>query len=76
MSKDLERCDRVARKFRAGIVWINTYRAVSAMAPIGGFNNSGYGRESGIDSVLAYTELKTVWINLSQAPMPDPFVMR
>ncbi|WP_147461003.1 aldehyde dehydrogenase family protein, partial [Pseudomonas savastanoi] len=49
---------------------------VSAMAPIGGFKNSGYGRESGIDSVLAYTELKTVWINLSQAPMPDPFVMR
>jgi acyl-CoA reductase-like NAD-dependent aldehyde dehydrogenase len=48
----------------------------SAMAPIGGFKNSGYGRESGIDSVLAYTELKTVWINLSQAPMPDPFVMR
>jgi len=49
---------------------------VSAMAPIGGFKNSGYGRESGIDSVLAYTELKTVWINLSTAPMPDPFVMR
>ncbi|MDP9940252.1 aldehyde dehydrogenase [Ectopseudomonas alcaliphila] len=75
-TRDLGRAHRMARDVRSGIIWVNTYRAVSAMAPIGGFHNSGYGRESGIDSVLAYTELKTVWINLSQAPMPDPFVMR
>lgn len=75
-TRDLGRAHRMAKGVRSGIVWVNTYRAVSAMAPIGGFKNSGYGRESGIDSVLAYTELKTVWINLSQAPMPDPFVMR
>jgi len=75
-TRDLARAHRLARDVRSGIIWVNTYRAVSAMAPIGGFKNSGYGRESGIDSVLAYTELKTVWINLSQAPMPDPFVMR
>jgi len=75
-TRDLGRAHRLARDVRSGIIWVNTYRAVSAMAPIGGFKNSGYGRESGIDSVLAYTELKTVWINLSQEPMPDPFVMR
>lgn len=75
-TRDLGRAHRLARDIRSGIIWVNTYRAVSAMAPIGGFKNSGYGRESGIDSVLAYTETKTVWINLSQAPMPDPFVMR
>ncbi|MDR6236619.1 aldehyde dehydrogenase [Pseudomonas oryzihabitans] len=75
-TRDLGRAHRLARDIRSGIVWVNTYRAVSAMAPIGGFKNSGYGRESGIDSVLAYTDTKTVWINLSQAPMPDPFVMR
>ncbi|WP_327440479.1 aldehyde dehydrogenase [Pseudomonas donghuensis] len=75
-TRDLGRAHRLARDVRSGIIWVNTYRAVSAMAPIGGFKNSGYGRESGIDSVLAYTELKTVWINLSTAPMPDPFVMR
>lgn len=75
-TRDLARAHRLARDVRSGIIWVNTYRAVSAMAPIGGFKNSGYGRESGIDSVLAFTELKTVWINLSQAPMPDPFVMR
>jgi len=75
-TRELGRAHRLARDVRSGIIWVNTYRAVSAMAPIGGFKNSGYGRESGIDSVLAYTELKTVWINLSTAPMPDPFVMR
>lgn len=47
-------------------MWCAPARRISP----GGFKNSG------IDSVLAYTELKTVWINLSQAPMPDPFVMR
>jgi acyl-CoA reductase-like NAD-dependent aldehyde dehydrogenase len=75
-TRDLGRAHRMARGIRSGIVWVNTYRAVSAMAPIGGFKNSGYGRESGIDALLAYTELKTVWINLSPEPMADPFVMR
>ncbi|GAA3600124.1 aldehyde dehydrogenase [Gibbsiella greigii] len=75
-TRDIGRAHRMARDTRAGIIWVNTYRAVSAMAPIGGFGQSGYGREGGIDSLLAYTECKTVWINLSQQPMPDPFVMR
>ncbi|MFH7617685.1 aldehyde dehydrogenase family protein, partial [Pseudomonas syringae group genomosp. 7] len=61
-TRDLGRAHRLARDIRSGSVWVNTYRDVSAMAPIGGFKNSGYGRESGIDSELDYTELKTVWI--------------
>lgn len=75
-TRDLARGHRMARDVHAGIVWINTYRAVSAMAPIGGYGASGYGREGGIHSVLDYTELKTVWVNLSEQPMGDPFVMR
>ncbi len=75
-TRDIARGHRMARDVRAGIVWVNTYRAVSAMAPIGGFGLSGYGREGGIESVLDYTALKTVWINLSEQPMGDPFVMR
>ncbi len=66
----------MARDVHAGIVWVKTYRAVSAMAPIGGYGASGYCREGGIQSVLDYTELKTVWVNLSDQPMGDPFVMR
>lgn len=75
-TRDLARAHRLSRDVRAGILWVNTYRAVSAMAPIGGFGASGYGREGGIESVHDYTELKTLWINLSSQPMPDPFIMR
>ena len=75
-TRDLARAHRMAKNVQSGIIWVNTYRAVSAMASIGGFKNSGYGRESGIDSVLAFTEKKTVWLNLSSEPMADPFVMR
>lgn len=75
-TRDLARAHRMVRDIRAGIVWVNTYRAVSAMAPIGGFGHSGYGREGGIDGVRDYTEPKTVWINLSTDPMSDPFTMR
>lgn len=75
-TRDIARAHRVARDVHSGIIWVNTYRVVSAMASIGGYKHSGYGRESGIDSVLAYTERKTVWINLSSDPMSDPFVMR
>ncbi|WP_068084985.1 aldehyde dehydrogenase [Novosphingobium rosa] len=75
-TRDMARGHRFARDVHAGIVWVNTYRAVSAMAPIGGYGASGYGREGGIHAVLDYTELKTVWVNLSEQPMGDPFVMR
>ena len=75
-TRDIGRAHRLTRDIRAGIIWVNTYRAVSAMAPIGGFGASGYGREGGIDAVRDYTELKTMWINLSTKPMPDPFIMR
>ncbi|MCE9665598.1 aldehyde dehydrogenase [Halomonas sp. M5N1S17] len=75
-TQDVGRAHRLSRDIRAGILWVNTYRAVSAMAPIGGFGASGYGREGGINAVHDYTELKTLWINLSTQPMPDPFIMR
>ena len=67
---------RMVRKIRAGVVWVNTYRAVSPIAPFGGFRMTGHGREAGVDAIYDYTRTKTVWINLSDAGMADPFVMR
>lgn len=61
---------------RAGIVWVNTYRAVSPVAPFGGFGLSGHGREGGLEAALDYTRSKTVWLRTSDDPIPDPFVMR
>jgi (Z)-2-((N-methylformamido)methylene)-5-hydroxybutyrolactone dehydrogenase len=56
----------------AGTIWINSYRAVGPMAPFGGFKASGMGRENGLQAVASYTELKTVWIELTGATR-DPF---
>ena len=75
-TRDGARSLRVARAIRAGIVWINTYRVVSPIAEFGGFKDSGYGRESGLQAIYDYTRPKTVWINTSSAPMANPFIMR
>lgn len=75
-TQNLARAHRVSKRIRSGICWINTYRAISPIAPFGGFNASGYGREAGLESVLDYTRTKTTWINTSDAPMANPFVMR
>ncbi len=75
-TKDLARAHRMSNKIRAGIVWVNTYRVISPMVPFGGYGLSGLGREAGADSVLEYTRTKSVWINTSDAPIADPFVMR
>lgn len=75
-TNNLARAHRVSKRMRAGICWINTYRAISPVAPFGGFNESGYGRESGVESVLDYTRTRTTWISTSNEPMANPFVMR
>jgi aldehyde dehydrogenase (NAD+)/betaine-aldehyde dehydrogenase len=75
-TRDLTRAHRLIRALRAGIVWVNTYRAVSPMVPFGGYKQSGLGREGGMESVLDYTRTKSVWIRTSDEPIQDPFVMR
>lgn len=75
-TKNLTRAHRLIRRLRAGVVWVNTYRAVSPIVPFGGYGLSGLGREGGLESVLDYTRTKSVWIRTSDAPIPDPFVMR
>ena len=75
-TQNLARAHRVSAKLKAGICWINTYRAISPIAPFGGSNQSGYGREAGLDAIHDYTRTKTTWINTSDSPMANPFVMR
>ncbi|QFT96926.1 NAD/NADP-dependent betaine aldehyde dehydrogenase [Roseovarius sp. THAF8] len=75
-TQNVARAHRVSSRLKAGICWVNTYRAVSPIAPFGGFDQSGYGREAGLDAIRDYTCTKTVWISTSDAPMANPFVMR
>ena len=74
-TKDLGRGMRVSKAIRAGIVFVNTYRLISPMAPFGGMKDSGYGKEAGPESIKEYTRVKTTWFNASQKPMSDPFTM-
>ena len=67
---------RMANAVGAGIVWVNTYRVVSPIAEFGGVKGSGYGRESGFQAIYDYTRPKTIWMNTSDAPISNPFVMR
>lgn len=75
-TRDLTRAHRMVRAIDAGIVWVNTYRAVSPIAPFGGHGLSGHGREGGLAAALDYTKVKSVWLRTSDHPIPDPFAMR
>ena len=75
-TRDSARALRMSRAVRAGIVWVNTYRAVSPIAEFGGMKTSGYGRESGFQAVYDYTRPKTVWMNTSSDPLASQFVSR
>ena len=75
-TENLARAHRVSTKIHSGIVWINTYRAISPISPFGGVKQSGGSREAGIDAIHEYTRTKTTWINTSSEPMSNPFIMR
>ncbi|MEL6807755.1 MAG: aldehyde dehydrogenase family protein, partial [Pseudomonadota bacterium] len=75
-TQNLARAHRVSARLKAGICWVNTYRAISPIAPFGGYDQSGYGREAGLDAIHDYTRTKTTWINTSDSPMANPFIMR
>ena len=74
-TQNIRRAITMSERLRAGTVWVNTYTAVSFMAPFGGFKQSGIGRESGREAVNEYLQTKSVWISLAGS-MADPFVLR
>lgn len=74
-TNDIGRAIRMSERIQAGTVWVNTYRAVSYMSPFGGYKDSGLGRESGIDAIREYLQVKSVWINTGAAT-GNPFVLR
>ncbi|MEO7371138.1 MAG: aldehyde dehydrogenase [Ilumatobacteraceae bacterium] len=75
-TQNLTRAHRMIKRIIAGVVWVNTYRAVSPIAPFGGYGMSGHGREGGLAAALDFTRTKTVWLRTSDDAIPDPFVMR
>ena len=62
-SRDNEKAMQVARRLRAGTVWINEWHLISEKAPFGGYKQSGIGREFGIEGLKEYTEAKHLHID-------------
>ncbi len=74
-TSNIGRALQMSARLEAGTVWINTYRAVSFMAPFGGYKRSGLGRESGQEAIDPYLITKSVWIDTTGC-VADPFLIR
>ena len=63
---DVGRAHRMAAQVNAGTFWVNSYKAINVMSPFGGFGESGYGRSSGYEGLLEYTQTKSVWVETAR----------
>lgn len=70
-SRDIRRAHRVIHQMQAGICWINAYGASPAEMPVGGYKQSGIGRENGVETIKHYTQLKAVYVGMT--PVESPF---
>jgi len=72
-SRNTIRAIDVARRIRAGTVWINDYHLLIASAPFGGYRQSGHGRELSRYGLEEYTEIKHVHVDLIGADRDRKF---
>ncbi|MBX6315770.1 MAG: aldehyde dehydrogenase family protein [Isosphaeraceae bacterium] len=63
-TKDIDKAHLLAKKIKAGTIWINCYHVVDTTTPFGGYKMSGQGRENGEAALEHYTEIKTVTVKL------------
>ena len=71
-TRDSARAIRIADRIEAGTVYINNYVNATTQSPVGGFKQSGYGRENGIEGMRCFMQTKSVWLS-TNPQQPDPF---
>jgi aldehyde dehydrogenase (NAD+) len=64
-TRDIKKAHYVAKKIKAGTVWINTYNIYDPASPFGGYKQSGFGRELGMHALESYTQVKSVWVDMN-----------
>ena len=64
LTQDLARAHRVIHQLQAGICWINTWGESPAEMPVGGYKQSGVGRENGLMTLQNYTRVKSIQVEL------------
>ena len=74
-TQDLRKIKHFSERLQAGTVWVNTYRVISYMTPLGGYKNSGQGRENGQNAIYQYLQTKSVMISTA-SEVANPFIMR
>ncbi|EOC1287851.1 aldehyde dehydrogenase PuuC [Cronobacter muytjensii] len=65
-TRSLSRAHRMARRLKAGSVFINNYNDGDMTVPFGGYKQSGNGRDKSLHALEKFTELKTIWMSLEQ----------
>jgi acyl-CoA reductase-like NAD-dependent aldehyde dehydrogenase len=63
-TRDVGRAHSIARRIRAGSIWVNSYLIIDPATPFGGYKQSGIGRELGTGAIDAYTETKSIFVDL------------
>ncbi len=71
-SRDVTKAMRLAERIEAGTVYINNYFNAATQSPVGGFKQSGYGRENGWEGMRCFMQTKSVWLATNPS-QPDPF---
>ena len=71
-SRDVANAMRVADRIEAGTVYINNYFNAAAQSPVGGYKQSGYGRENGWEGMRCFMQTKSVWLSTDPS-QPAPF---
>lgn len=69
-TKDLQRAHRVVNALETGMCWINTYNITPVEIPFGPYKQSGFGRENGFAAIEAYSQLKTVYVEMDKIDSP------
>ena len=64
-TNNMKLMERVAREVKAGVIWVNCHDHGDISSPVGGFKQSGFGRDKSIHALDKYVEYKTVWVDLS-----------
>ncbi|WNW09886.1 aldehyde dehydrogenase family protein [Pseudomonas sp. DTU_2021_1001937_2_SI_NGA_ILE_001] len=64
-TRDLRSAHRLAAQLKAGSIWINCWNVVDPASPFGGYKQSGWGREMSKHVIDAYTETKSVFVDLA-----------
>ena len=71
-SKEITIAMKIADKIEAGTIYINNYFNAATQSPVGGFKQSGYGRENGWEGMRCFMQTKSVWLS-TNPKQPDPF---